>query len=188
MMKIVCVGLMAASVALAGAGGSAAQDMVYTPVNPSFGGNALNSSHLMGLANAQRTATGGKPAGSDPNNPSGSSDADLFVRQLQSRLLSALAAQVTQAIFGDDPQESGTVTFGDTTVTFERTGDSIRLVITDPTGVTEIVVPVLVSSVGGLSATMESGLTTSNGLSSGLNTGALYGDLTTSTSLSPGLN
>ena len=28
------------------------QDMVYQPVNPSFGGNRFNSGHLLGIANA----------------------------------------------------------------------------------------------------------------------------------------
>lgn len=190
-MKSIRLAFLAGSVFLAAAGGSVAQDMVYTPVNPSFGGNPLNSSHLMGLASAQRTATTRKPPGTDPTDPgTGSSEADLFVRQLQSRLFSALAAQVTEAIFGENPQESGTVTFGDTTVTFERTGDSIRLIITDPTGVTEIVVPVMVTADNSLNARMMSADApgSSNGLSGGLDTGPLSGDLTTSTSLSPGLN
>lgn len=123
--------------------------LVYTPINPSFGGNPLNSAHLMGLASAQRTATAsdaddGNGGGGDPGGTPGSSDADLFVRQLQGRLLSALASQVTEAIFGENPQNSGTVQFGDTTVTFNRTLDSIELTIVDPTGTTVIVVPQLV--------------------------------------------
>ena len=44
------------TVGLAGAPAQAG-DITYTPVNPSFGGSPLNSSHLLGLANAQRTAT-----------------------------------------------------------------------------------------------------------------------------------
>ncbi|MCF3595123.1 curli assembly protein CsgF [Rhodobacteraceae bacterium LMO-12] len=131
-----------------------ARDLVYTPTNPSFGGNPLNSSHLLGLANAQRDATardanqGFGSTGSDSGGDSGSSDAELFVRQLEGRLLSALAGQVTEAIFGTNPQESGNVTFGTTTVSFERTLDTIRLVIVDSLDgtVTEIVVPQLVTS------------------------------------------
>lgn len=131
-----------------------AQDLVYKPINPSFGGNPLNSSHLMGTANAQREATArdarsrfGTP-GTDGEPEPGSTNADLFVRQLEGRLLSALAGQVTNAIFGDDPQDSGTVIFGTTTVTFERTLESIKLVIVDTLDgtVTEIVVPQLVTS------------------------------------------
>jgi curli production assembly/transport component CsgF len=147
--------LAAAAVMLLTAGASAASagDLVYSPINPSFGGNPLNSAHLLGLANAQRTATardavtdalGGGGTGGDGLTP-GQTDADLFVRQLQGRLLSALAAQVTEAIFGENPQQSGRVQFGDTTVSFERTLDSIRLTIEDTTGVTTIVVPQLVS-------------------------------------------
>lgn len=134
----------------------AAGDLTYTPINPSFGGSPLNSAHLLGTANAQRTATArdARPStspglGTTPGTTPGSTDADLFVRQLQGRLLSALASQVTQAIFpaqGEQGQDSGTVRFGDTTVQFDRTLDSIRLVITDPNGVTEIVVPQLVTS------------------------------------------
>lgn len=191
-MKRTCSIVLAAGIVLSAAGGSAAQDMVYTPINPSFGGSPLNSSHLLGMANAQRTATARTPPGTTPTNPNnpGSSDADLFVRQLQSRLLSGLASQVSEAIFGENPQDSGTITFGDTSITFERTIDSIRLIITDPTGVTEIVVPQLVTANNGLNALMQNAgnLGSSNGLSGGLNTGALSGDLTTSTSLSPGLN
>lgn len=130
---------------------ASAGDLVYTPINPSFGGNPLNSSHLLGLANAQRTATARKTSldgggGGDPGETPGTNDADLFVRQLQGRLLSALASQVTEAIFGADPQDYGEITFGDTEIVFERTMTSITLTITDPTGTTQIVVPQLVTN------------------------------------------
>jgi curli production assembly/transport component CsgF len=132
-----------------------AGDLVYTPINPSFGGNPLNSSHLLATANAQRDATAsdadidnmlGGGSGGGSGGSGGNSDADLFVRQLQGRLLSALASQVTDAIFGQNPQQNGTVQFGDTEVTFERTPESIRLVISNflDGSVTEIVVPQLV--------------------------------------------
>lgn len=135
-------------------GPSVAQDLTYTPTNPSFGGNPLNSNHLLSIANAQRTATardaetnnGGSPFGGATDD-AGPTDADLFVRQLQGRLLSALAGQVTEAIFGDNPSDSGTVTFGTTTVTFDRDLGEIRLTIVDSLDgtITEISVPQLVS-------------------------------------------
>ena len=137
-----------------GAHSALAQDLVYTPINPSFGGNALNSGHLLSIANAQRNATArdfddgrGSIAGGTETG-GGNSDADLFVRQLEGRLLSALAGQVTEAIFGSNPQEGGLVTFGTTTVQFDRTLDSITLLITDALDgtVTEIIVPQLVTT------------------------------------------
>ncbi|MDY8108307.1 curli assembly protein CsgF [Fulvimarina sp. 2208YS6-2-32] len=134
-----------------------AGDLVYQPINPSFGGNPLNSAHLLGTANAQRQATasdavtsslGSVGTGAGAGAGGGTSDADLFVRQLQGRLLSALAGQVTEAIFGDQPQDNGTVRFGDTTVTFSRGLGEIRLSIVNATDgtVTDIVVPQLLTS------------------------------------------
>jgi len=117
---------------------AAAQELVYTPVNPSFGGNPFNSAHLLGVANAQDD-TEAPSSGS-----SGDPQADLFIRQLQSRLLSGLASEVSNAIFGDNPQDYGRVVFGDQIVEFQRGLDSITLTIFDAsTGTTtEIVVPV----------------------------------------------
>lgn len=151
-MKIHALGAGLLCLAFGMSGTAFSAPLIYTPVNPSFGGNPLNSAHLMGTASAQRTATahdadvGGPGSGDGLGSTPGSTDADLFVRQLQGRLLSALASQVTDSIFGANPADNGTVQFGDTTVTFERTLDSIRLVITDPTGTTEIVVPQLVTN------------------------------------------
>ena len=132
-----------------------AQELIYTPINPSFGGNPMNSSHLMSMANAQRDATAsnagrrfGTPGAGDTGTDPDRSNADLFIRQLEGRLMSALAGQVTEAIFGANPQDAGNVTFGTTTISFERTLESIRLVIVDTIDgtVTEIVVPQLVTT------------------------------------------
>ena len=134
-MKIRAIAIASLCCGFATAG---AQELVYEPVNPSFGGNPFNSSHLLALANAQDKTE--PPSSDDPrSNP----QADLFVRQLQSRLLSGLAAEVTDAIFGENPQESGRVVFGDQTIEFVRGLDSITLTIFDAaTGTTtEVVIP-----------------------------------------------
>ena len=115
---------------------AAAQDIVYAPVNPSFGGNPFNSAHLLGIANAQNDFR-------DPKASSNSSQADIFSRQLQSRLLSALSSQIVDAIFGENPQQSGTIQFGGQTISFVRGLTEVTLTINDDgTGeVTTIVVP-----------------------------------------------
>lgn len=129
--------------------GGLAQDLVYRPVNPSFGGTPLNSSHLLGTASAQRNATAfDYEEPSTTTNTVGASSrsqTDLFVAQLESRLMSALSSQVVEAIFGDDPQKSGSVVFGSTTITFDRGADAIELMIVDALdgSVTEIKVPTL---------------------------------------------
>lgn len=133
------VGLLAG-----GCGGAAiAQDITYQPVSPTFGGNPFNSNHILGVANAQNDYK-------DPRSQQTSSQAEVFARQLQSRLLSALSSQIVNAIFGDDPQERGTITFGGQTIQFVRSLTEVTLTITnDETGeVTTIVIPTFID-VGG---------------------------------------
>ncbi|MBU2357327.1 MAG: curli assembly protein CsgF [Alphaproteobacteria bacterium] len=138
------------------AGATAAQDLNFGFNNPSFGGNPGYTTHLFATANAQRTATarnqdtggalGGNGTGGDTTG--GDTRADLFVRQLEGRLLSALSAEVTAAIFGENQQDSGTVQFGDTTITFDRTAAAITLDIInvlDGTSTT-ITVPQLITN------------------------------------------
>jgi curli production assembly/transport component CsgF len=118
---------------------AAAQDITYQPVDPSFGGNPFNSAHLLGIANAQNDYK-------DPKATTNSSQADIFAHQLQSRLLSALSSQIVDAIFGDNPQESGTISFGGQTINFVRSLTEVTLTITDDdTGeVTTIVIPTFI--------------------------------------------
>ncbi len=131
---------------------ASADDLVYKPINPSFGGDSFNSSHLISIANSQNNYK-------DPDRETESNtQTDMFVRQLQSRLLSSLAGEVTDAIFGENPQESGRIVFGDQVIEFARGLDSVSLTITDnATGsVTEIEIPLFVSGSSGESSSASS--------------------------------
>ncbi len=116
-----------------------AQDVVYEPISPTFGGNPFNSNHVLGVANANNDTR-------DPRATSTNSQADIFARQLQSRLLSALSSQIVDAIFGDNPQEQGVISFGGQTIEFFRSLDEVTLIIrNDQTGEeTRIVVPLFI--------------------------------------------
>lgn len=116
-----------------------AGDVVYTPINPSFGGNSFNSAHLLGLATAQNEHKE-KPKTAEPL-----SNSDRFVQMLEARLYSGLAQQVSDAIFGQNAANTGTIRFNDQEVFFERANGEIRIAITDfTTGqVTQISVPTL---------------------------------------------
>ena len=144
MFRILCGAALAAALSMPANG----QDLIYAPLNPRFGGSPLNSQHLLATANAQRSATASDAPSRDAMSSLervGRTDAELFLSQLQGRLLSQLAAQVTNAIFGgDDPNREGEVIFGDTTVRFERTLTAINLTIFDGVTTTEISVPQLV--------------------------------------------
>jgi curli production assembly/transport component CsgF len=117
----------------------AAQDLVHEPISPTFGGNPFNSQHVLGVANANNDFR-------DPRASSSNSQADIFARQLQSRLLSALSSQIVDAIFGDNPQESGTISFGGQTIEFFRSLEEVTLIIRDDTTgeETRIVVPLFI--------------------------------------------
>ena len=132
--------LALAALATCGAGAASAQDLSYKPINPTFGGNPFNSSHLLGIANAQNDFR-------DPQSTTRSSQGDIFARQLQSRLLSAVSSQLVDAIFGENPQERGTFSLGGQTITFFRDLVNVTITITDDaTGeITTIVVPLFVN-------------------------------------------
>ncbi|NIJ22871.1 curli production assembly/transport component CsgF [Sphingomonas japonica] len=117
---------------------SLASDIVYTPINPSFGGNPFNSAHLLGIASAQSKYK-------DPTAISSADPGSQFLRTLQSRLLSSLATQINEIIFGENAQDSGLIQFGDQEISFVRGIDSVTLTITNNADgtVTEIVVPLL---------------------------------------------
>lgn len=140
---VITIAAAGSALALAPATASA-QDLTYEPINPTFGGNPFNSSHLLGVAGAQNKTR-------DPSAvASTQSQADIFARQLESRLLSALSSQIVNAIFGDNPQERGTITFGGQTIDFVRSLSDVTLNIrNDDTGeTTTIVIPTFIN-VGG---------------------------------------
>lgn len=124
---------------------ASASDLVYVPINPSFGGNPFNSSHLLGVATAQSKYK-------DPTAISASDPASQFLRTLQSRLLSSLATQITDVIFGEGAQDSGLIKFGEQEISFVRGVDSVTLTITNNAdgSVTEIIVPLLDGGTSGL--------------------------------------
>ncbi|HWE47951.1 MAG TPA: curli assembly protein CsgF [Caulobacteraceae bacterium] len=112
-----------------------AQQLVYTPINPAFGGNPGNTAQLEADAAAQNPF---KPVNKNQN----LTQSQLFAQQLQSELLSSLANQVAEAIFGPNAQPNGTFSFGGETVSFVRTLGEVTITITDPAGqVTIITLP-----------------------------------------------
>ena len=138
MHKTLYAALMAAGL-MAMPNPAAAQDLTFQPYSPTFGGNPFNSAHILGTANAQNDYR-------DPRAVTSNSQADVFARQLQSRLLSALSSQLVDAIFGENPQERGTISFGGQTISFVRGLEEVTITILNNVSgeVTTIVVPTFV--------------------------------------------
>jgi len=140
-MRVILIASIVSSPVLFGSSHVGAQDVTFQFTNPSFGGNPFNSSHLIGLAETQNQFTG-RSGGTAARS---STQSDLFVRQLQSRLLSSLSSSLSETITGAAPGDSDTIVIGDQQVFFERTLESIRVEITNllDGSSTEIVLPVL---------------------------------------------
>ena len=131
-MARIAPGLVALALAAAFVTSAKAQQLTYTPINPAFGGNPLNSSQLEADAAAQNQY---KPQSSSAN----LSQSQLFAQELQSQLLASLANQVSEAIFGPNAATSGTFSFGGETVTFTRDLTEITVTITSPTGAKTVI-------------------------------------------------
>lgn len=82
--NLACAGLLAISAQIS------ATELVYTPINPSFGGNPLNSSHLLGVANAINDYK----APDDDLLLEEQSDLERLAASLESRLISQLLSDV----------------------------------------------------------------------------------------------
>ncbi|WP_299491234.1 curli assembly protein CsgF [uncultured Shewanella sp.] len=104
-----------------------ATELVYTPLNPSFGGNPLIGSYLLNKANAQNDHT---EQGSD----------DDFVTRFQESLERNMISEITRGVTNGEI-ENGTFTSGDYLIDIVSLGGDTVITITnvlDPTEVTII--------------------------------------------------
>lgn len=82
--------LLAAAIASSATPG-AASPLVYTPVNPAFGGNPLNGSYLLSNAQAQNDT---RDPDANRNGYQGQSTLERFMSSLESRLLGQLISDL----------------------------------------------------------------------------------------------
>ncbi len=103
-----------------------ASELVYTPVNPSFGGNPLNSNHLFNIANGQNDH-------GDPglDNASRKSELDQFNERIQRLVLSQVASAVARPIVGSAGELiPGEVETQDFVITVENIGSDLLRITT----------------------------------------------------------
>jgi len=117
---IVCT--LAASICYLAAAMASASEIVYTPINPTFGGNALNGSFLLGKANAQNEFA-----------QDAANSADRFEQRLENAILSQLARRIVDAAFGTgsggDLGEGGTFITGDFSIDIDNS-DPQNIIVT----------------------------------------------------------
>jgi curli production assembly/transport component CsgF len=121
-------------------GPALAGTLVYTPTNPTFGGNPLNGSYLFNNAQVQNQYTQ-SPGGSAGVGAAAQTPGQIFAQQLTSQLYSSLANKITQAIFGENAATSGTFSFEGTTITYQQVGGNINISINDGQSITNVSVP-----------------------------------------------
>lgn len=101
-----------------------AQDLVYEPINPSFGGDPFNSSHLLQLSQQQNDY--------DDRQRFEPPDAqEQFADSLERRILSRTSQEITNRIFGEDAQDSGNFTVGSQEISFQQVGDQVEVTLRD---------------------------------------------------------
>jgi len=125
-----------AIIAMCFSSGANAQQITYQPINPSFGGSSAEIDRPDPPSNELGGLFGG-----DADEVT---QASLFAEQLERTILGRLSANITNAIFGENAEPSGSFTYDQTEVSFDTAlnGD-ITLTITDTItqGTTTIEIP-----------------------------------------------
>ena len=129
---------------LGGLGSLQAQDLLYSPSNPAFGGNTFNYQWLLSSATAQNGLT--DPDAADPvtgrfNNRRTS--LDDFTETLNRQLLNSVTRQLFDAQFGSGGLQPGTFTLGNFQVEVVETAGGLSITIIDIVngGTTEVTIP-----------------------------------------------
>lgn len=127
---LISIGLLACSLY--------AQDLVYKPKNPAFGGETFNYNWLISSAQAQDLIE-------DPDNifDNESSTLDDFAETLNRQLLSQLSRDLVTSQFGEDGIQEGNYTFGDFQVDITTGLDGLIVNIFDASlgEQTQVVIP-----------------------------------------------
>jgi curli production assembly/transport component CsgF len=105
-----------------------AQDLVYTPKNPAFGGNPYNYSWLMSSAQAQNdiketTTSSTSSYKTDPLKD--------FSESLNRQILSQLSRQIVSRQFGEDALSAGTYVLGDYQIEIGDQSSGLNITIVD---------------------------------------------------------
>lgn len=112
---------------------ASAQELVYKPINPNFGGNPLNGRFLLDQAILQDTTE--DPNARDrtlsPSSRLDQSSAASFAAQLDRAILSRLARDIVANAFGEDALGDGTFDTGVNTITIETTIDATKITLVD---------------------------------------------------------
>lgn len=124
------------------ANNTSAQQFVYSPKNPAFGGNPYNYSWMLSSAQAQDTYKAPSD-GSDPYSRYNSNPVDDFAESLNRQILSRLSRELVTRQFGDEALAEGSYILGDYQIDIGNSDGGLNITIVDNTtgATTNVVVP-----------------------------------------------
>lgn len=119
--------------------GLLAQDFVYQPVNPAFGGNPYNYQWLMSSANAQNKITEKQ----DDSHNYWDDPLEDFENTLNRQILDQLSRKIIGDQFGEGTLEQGDYQIGNYQIEIGESADGINIHILDSStgGQTSITIP-----------------------------------------------
>jgi curli production assembly/transport component CsgF len=116
---------------------ASATDLIYTPVNPTFGGNPANASGLMAAASAQNTFK------APTTTTTAKTALERFTENLQTAVLNRLTVTAVNGLFDADGKllEGRTITAGNFTIAITSENGNLVMNTTDvSTGATTRIV------------------------------------------------
>jgi hypothetical protein len=120
---------------------------VFQFKSPQFNGIGY-SSHIQTIENTEYTRnqaliSARKQAVIDAATAKGNTNLAKFLNNFESRVYAQLSTQLVNNLFGENPQNSGTLHLEGNTIQYTRNSDQISLTVTDKDGnVTQVIIPV----------------------------------------------
>lgn len=115
--------------------------------SPAFNGMGY-SSHVQTIENTERVraesiAAAKLQAAKDAATAANNTNLVKFLNNFESRVYAQLSSQLVNNLFGENPQNTGSVVIQGNTIAYNKTGDEINLTVTAQDGsVTQIIIPV----------------------------------------------
>ncbi|RIV26898.1 curli production assembly protein CsgF [Fibrisoma montanum] len=110
------------------------QQLIYRPVNPSFGGNTFNYAWMLSSAQAQDKLKDPSIQRTTTSTNTSQNTLNSFAESLQRQLLSRITNNLVNQQFGEEDIKEGTYRFGDFQVDITNGTDGIIIRITDGRG------------------------------------------------------
>lgn len=115
--------------------------------SPAFNGVGY-SSHVQTIENTERSRAESieqarLQAAKDAAAQASNTNLQKFLNNFESRVYAQLSSQLVNNLFGENPQDSGSVLIQGNVIKYYKTGDEINLTVTAQDGsVTQIIIPV----------------------------------------------